>query len=444
MADPSAELINAFPLWSFVAGLPLPVPRQNYTLAITLVATSLIKFAAYGAAIYLAWKQPYHRRWLVIVVGAALLAYIITVLALPNINRDIYNYIVSGRVAAVHGSNPYQVAPDVFPNDSIYRYASPRYTGYAGDNKLPMWMLINVALARLGGDSPIANLLLYRTVFLLFNLANLLLIVRILQAVQPRLLLAGVTLYAWNPIVIAYGQSKVDTVMVFFLLLSALALVQEKRTLAVIALGLSTMVKLITLPLIVVYWLYTLRSRSLRELALHSALLGLMVIVLYAPFWYGPELLIVQLQQLLNVTDAGTSIARMLLYAGFILGVAWVGLWRDGQAKNMLAGWALVMLLLALFVTKFGFSWYLMALIAVASLALDWRFALIVIVLSGASFFMNTWDSASNEVMKLPMLFPAPRFYLQLFVSACALGVAVLEIGRRARQRFVEYSIEQR
>ena len=98
-------------------------------------------------------------------------------------------------------------------------------------------------------------------VFLLFNLANLLLIARILQAVQPRQLLAGLGCMLWNPIVIAYGQSKVDTVMVFFLLLAALALVQEKRKLVVIALGVSALVKLITLPLIAVYWLYTLRSR---------------------------------------------------------------------------------------------------------------------------------------------------------------------------------------
>ena len=33
--------------------------------------------------------------------------------------------------------------------------------------------------------------------------------------------------------------------------------------------------------------------------------------------------------------------------------------------------------------------------------------------------------------MRLPILFPAPRFYLQLlFVSVCALGLAALEIGR--------------
>jgi hypothetical protein len=444
MAEPSADLIAALPFWSFVVSLPMPIPRQSSWLAIVLLVASALKFAAYGTAIYLAWNQPCGRRLLFVVVGAAMLFFLVTVFALPNVNRDIYNYILSGRVAAVYGSNPYHVAPDQFPNDLFYRYASAHYTSYPGDNKLPMWMLLNVALARLGGDNPVANLLIYRVVFLLFNLANLLLIARILQTVQPGRLLAGLALYAWNPIVIAYGQSKVDTIMVFFLLLAALALVQEKRKLAVIALGISALVKLITLPLIAVYWLYTLRARGPRELATNSFLLGLTAVALYAPFWYGPDLLSMQVKLLGNVAVAGPSLVRMLLYAGFMFGVVWVGLHRDGRVENMLAGWVLVMVLFGLFVTKLGFSWYLMTMIAVASLAIERRFVPIVIILSCASFFLNAWDSASNEIMPMPMLFPALRFYMQLlFVSVCTLGLAALEIGRRARQRHAEYGIEQ-
>ncbi|MDQ2998298.1 MAG: hypothetical protein M3R61_14770, partial [Chloroflexota bacterium] len=223
MAEPSAELIAWLPLWSFVVALPLPIPRQGHTLAIVLLVTCLVKFAAYACAIFLAWNLPFSRRRLVVVVGAALLFFLVAVAALPNVNRDIYNYIVSGRVAAVHGVNPYAIAPDRFPDDALYRYASARYTGYPGDNKMPVWALLNIALARLAGDNPVANLLLYRILFLLFNIANLALIARILRTVHPQRQLAGLVMYAWNPIVVAYGQSKVDTIMVFFLLLAVLA-----------------------------------------------------------------------------------------------------------------------------------------------------------------------------------------------------------------------------
>jgi len=55
--------------------------------------------------------------------------------------------------------------------------------------------------------------------------------------------------------------------------------------------------------------------------------------------------------------------------------------------------------------------------------------------------------------VQLPILFPAPRFYLQLlFVCMSALGLAALEFGHRERQRRTsvgqrpspKYSIERR
>ncbi|MDQ2995675.1 MAG: hypothetical protein M3R61_01275, partial [Chloroflexota bacterium] len=104
-------------------------------------------------------------------------------------------------------------------------------------------------------------------------------------------------------------------------------------------LGLSALVKLLTLPLLAVYWRYLLRARGARELITSTALLALIVFALYAPFWYGPELLEMQLRLLGNVADAGPSLARMLLYTIFMAGVLWVGLSRDGRVDTMLAGW---------------------------------------------------------------------------------------------------------
>jgi hypothetical protein len=120
---------------------------------------------------------------------------------------------------------------------------APRRIAELGDNKFPARMLLNIVLADLGGDSPVANLLLYRLVFMLSNLANLALLAQILQAVQPRRVLAGLVLYAWNPIVIPQGQGKVDTMMVFFLPRAALALVRDRRKLAAVAPGASVLVK---------------------------------------------------------------------------------------------------------------------------------------------------------------------------------------------------------
>lgn len=436
MAEPSAALIAGWPFWSFIAALPLPVPRTGYALALAVLGASVVQFAAYGCAVYLAWRQPYGRRCMAIVIGAALLFFLVAACAMPNVNRDIFNYITSGRVAAVYGANPYQVPPDRFAADPLYQYASARYTGLAGDNKLPAWALLNAGLARLGGADPVINLLIYRFVFMGFNIANLALIAGILQKLQPERRLAGLVIYGWNPIVAIHGQSKVDTVMVFFLLLAVLALVHEKISLGTIALAISAMVKLFTLPLIAVYWLTLLRARAWRTLAASMALVGITVVAVYAPFWYGPELLSTQLSQLGSVASAGPSLARLLLYAAFAGGVALVGLSRDLRIDRLLSGWALIMLLMALLIMRLGFSWYLLTLIALTSLVVERRITLILLVLSFASYFMNAWDSASNDIVDLPMLFPAPRLYIQLlFVGASVLGLAALEYVRRQQQR---------
>jgi hypothetical protein len=94
-----------------------------------------------------------------------------------------------------------------------------------------------------------------------------------------------------------------------------------------------------------------------------------------------------------------------------------------------------VALLFSVFLTKLGFAWYLMTLIVLVSLAVEWRLALATTALSLASFVMNSWDSASNNVFPLPDLFRLPRVLIYLvFIGVVGLLIAVLALGRRIRQ----------
>ena len=435
MAEVSALLIPRLPLWSFVVSLPFPIPRQGEQLALAILLLSGTRFGVYALAVYLCWRRESHPLTLGILVGAALLCFLITACALPNLDRDIYNYIVSGRVGAVHASNPYLATPDQFPADPIYPYASPRYTAIPGDNKLPAWMLLNMLLARLGGDDVVTNLLLYRCVFLLFNFANVALIACILRALGSHKELAGVALYAWNPISVAYGQSKVDTLMVFVLLLAILALVYARRRVAVVALTLSVFVKLITLPLLAVYALRELRARKWPELTVSALLVAVTAVCVYAPFWNGPDLLGMHIGLLAGASTAGPPALGLLVKAGFTLAVLWIGLGSDSSLVGLIRGWALVALLFSVFLTRLGFAWYLMTLIALVGLAVEWRMALATAALSLASFVMNTWDSASNDVFPLPQLFRLPRVLVYLvFIGVVGLLIAALALGRRIRQ----------
>lgn len=434
MADPSAALMPRQQLWAFVLALGLPVPRSSGSLAAALLAVSAARFALYGLAVLLCWQGRGGRLSLAIAIGGALLLCLVAACALPNIDRDIYNYILSGRVAAVYGDNPYTVPPNNFPADPIYQFASPQYTGFAGDNKFPAWALLNIGLARLGGDAPTTNLLLYRSAFLLANGANIGLVALILRKLQPRRLHAGVVLYGWNPIVISYGQSKVDTIMVLFLLLGLLGLAYGRRRLGLLALGVSAWVKLITLPLVVVYLLRDLRMRRWRELALGVALLAGLTLALYAPFWAGLGMLGGQLRLLSSGGSSNPAVLQLLSQAGFGVAMVWLGYRRDAGPHELARRWALLALLFSLFLTRLGFSWYLLTLIALVAVAAEWRLALATVALSCGAFLMNVWDSASNGAFTLPDLFALPRFVMYLaFVAALAGAVLAVQLGRRGR-----------
>jgi hypothetical protein len=439
MAEPSAELIGRLPLWSWLVGLSLPIPLAGPQLALAIVLLSAARFAAYAAAIYLCWWRASEPWSLGVVIGCALLCFLISMCALPNVDRDIYNYILSGRVATLYHANPYRVAPDQFPADPFYRYASARYTDIPGDNKLPVWMLLNSFLAGRQGDDIVTTLLLYRAAFLLINAVNVALIVHIFDALKMPGRLAGVVLYAWNPIVITYGQSKVDTLMVLFLLLAVLALALSRRRAAVVALSLSVCVKLITLPLLALFLLWQLRAGRRRELFVSALLAALVAAAVYLPFWDGPDMIWMHIELLAATGGAGPVALGLALKAGFVLGLLWVGWKGQPSLRGVIWIWALVALLFSVFLSRLGFSWYLMTLIALVSLAKDWRMAAITLALSLVSFLLNAWDSASNDVVALPDLFALPRPALYaLFMALVGLGVlAAAWRQRRIRTRRV-------
>jgi hypothetical protein len=445
MARTSASLIDDLSFWSSIESWGLPVPRGQWTIATTLIVSSLIAFALYGAAVYTIWTRRAGRRLLFLAAGIAVLFSLVSALAFPNVNTDIYNYIVTGRVAAVHDANPYTVAPDRFPSDPIYPYAEHRYTAHP-DVKLPTWMLVNVPLAKVAGDDPVVNLLLYRFVFLAFGLANLALVAVIVNRLDARFTLAAVIAWGWNPIVVLFGTSKVDTVMVTFLLLAVLLFLVARARFGAVSLVLSAFVKLITLPFLATYWLGELARRRWRRLAAATALMGLTVLVLYLPYGTSPDLLLDHLgligrRDSENPVDggggSGPSPARTLLAAGFGFLVLWVGLTQSDTLRKLLRGWGLLAVYFALFLVPLGLSWYLMAPIAIAALALDWRLLLLTGLLSFSSFLVNAWDSTSSSAFPLPDV-AVSRGFVYLAPVGLGLLVVLALLVRRGNRRVAE------
>ncbi|CAA9563239.1 MAG: hypothetical protein AVDCRST_MAG88-1677, partial [uncultured Thermomicrobiales bacterium] len=87
------------------------------------------------------------RRWATI--PPALFAAFLT-LCQPLGSRDLFHYIMEGRILGVHGANPYLFPPSAFPNDPFFPYANwVDYTSPYG----PLWVGLSAGLALVGGQS---------------------------------------------------------------------------------------------------------------------------------------------------------------------------------------------------------------------------------------------------------------------------------------------------
>lgn len=424
MVRPSAALIPDLELWSLAASLGSRISWGPGAAALAVGGFALIAFASYAVAVALTWNREPDRRSVALVTAAAVLAFAISALALPNQNTDIYQYIARARVAAVHGANPHYVPSDAFPDDPVYPYASHRFTGIVGD-KLALWTLLSIPLAKVAGDDPTTNLLVFRSLFLLFNLGSLALIAFILWRIDRRYLVAGLALYSWNPIVSVLGQSKTDTTMVFFLLGAVALLTAERPRWAIVSLAGSVLIKLIPLPLVAAYWIRELRLRRWRELVLSVALFAVTVVVLYAPFWDGPSL--VRSHMGVAGGEAGVSAGaslRSLILPGFVLLTVAVGALQGKDCRGLIRGWTLLMLAFALFLARFSNAWYLMTFIAMVALCADWRIVCVSTATAFSSFLFYTWYSTSTADFPLPDLFSFSRIHVYL-APALLTGIAI-------------------
>lgn len=435
----SYDLVPQFGFWAWITSLPVPIPHTSQAVAAWLLVAIVVAFFGYGAALLLSTQRASSRPMLFAVAAMGLLFSFTNVWALPNLNTDIFNYIMRGRVAAVYGENPYSVAVDEFSDDPLYPYASHRFTAQPG-GKLPTWMALNVLLAKISGHSPVTNVLTYRLALLLFNGASLVLVILVMRAIDARRTVTAAVVYSWNPVIIMFGQSKTDTIMAFYVLLAAWVLVTRRRWLLSFALlVLSAFVKLLTAPLLAIYIIRSLKLRRWKEIMgvglIAVVLFGLVALLLYssAP---GGRMLLKYLGLLDKFGPSGSSILgnlRLLVSVGLVL-VA--GLLQDGSDRRLFAGWAVVSLFFLVFITPFTLTWYLITAVATVSIVGSWHLNLLLLAASFTSFLFNFWDWTFTSAFPSPEFLHVSRslFYMVLAVAFGALFTA-MSLFWRARAK---------
>src|SRR5437763_5580293 len=128
-----------------------------------------------------------------VVVPPVLFAILLTVTQ-PLNSRDLFHYILEGRILGSHASNPFLLPPAAFPNDPLYVYSNWRtYPAPYG----PLWVLPAAGLTLLAGDSLFWSVVLFKLLALAAYLACGALLWGLLRrAGQPPL--PGLVLWLWN------------------------------------------------------------------------------------------------------------------------------------------------------------------------------------------------------------------------------------------------------
>ena len=314
-----------------------PPAGISYTLAISAL------FILYWKACQLAHDTtvPFGRHLWLVVLGGALVFNALLMFQYPVDAADIFDYIIRGRMQVFHNGNPFYQVPNAFPDDPLLKYVAWTgvFTAYG-----PGWELLSAQLARLAGDDVLTNIFVYKSVSVLAYAGTALVIALLLKRSAPQRALYGVTLFAWNPLVVysTAGSGHHDALMVFFVVLGFYFLWRKNFTLAALAVTAGALVKYIpafVLPVILLAALIQLKDWRARlgYLLTTAGACMLLATAVIAPYWRGgdfidfsrkstlfttslPTLLMVKLEEYLPERLAQVMAGRVAL---ILLG-AWI------------------------------------------------------------------------------------------------------------------------
>ncbi|MCP4360412.1 MAG: hypothetical protein GY796_20580, partial [Chloroflexi bacterium] len=208
-----------------------------WQLTIAFVLQSGLYFVGWRAA-----QQAHGKAAWLIVLGGSIASGLVLLFLYPYDAADVFDHILRGRLMSVYGANPFQDIAQQFPDDPFYAYAAWKHVPSSYG---PNWELVAAGLTWLAGDNLVANVLAFKLAEGIFFVASIGLVYLILRRVAPERSLAGVTLFAWNPIILyeTMGHAHNDIIIVFLMLAAVLALIYHRYTLAIMALILGGLFK---------------------------------------------------------------------------------------------------------------------------------------------------------------------------------------------------------
>lgn len=227
----------------------------------------------------------------VVLASTALLSLILVVTP-PLLSKDLFSYIFYGRVISTYHLNPFRVTPQML-SDPLFPFVA-HYWKNTGSVYGPLFNYFSAFLTLIAGRNITVNILAFKGFMALFNLANVVLIWKVLGIVDPERQRFGTALYAWNPLVllVAVGGARNDILMMTMLLAALLLLLRGRKCAAYLTLSLAVVTKYTAGIVLAAYFLYLLRRgkedpKRRKDAALLAGTFAGVAFLSFLPFWDG-------------------------------------------------------------------------------------------------------------------------------------------------------------
>jgi hypothetical protein len=286
-------LLRQFPLLQYyndMIDMGMVTKTSHAGFLAFLIVFSLL-FALFGFAWWEA-RRLQDRSTLWLILGFGVIFTLTNLFVYPITAIDVFNYIAESLVMLDYHANPMLVSLVQYPQDPLVRLTVG--WGIYPASYGPIGLLIDALPTLLAGRNVLANLILLKVLFSAALLLEGFVAYRILRKIGPKFALAGALALAWNPFALFEfsANSHNDILMVLFILLAVLALVEDRPILALVLITASALTKYASLPLIPLFFVYSIfhqpsHQQRLRYAGLAIAASLLLVLVTFAPFWAG-------------------------------------------------------------------------------------------------------------------------------------------------------------
>jgi hypothetical protein len=238
------------PLTALATAIGLDRLAGSWLVGAGVVAAAL---AVVGFLVLLraAWRGAVGLRTVVwLSVGATI---VVATMVPLLFSRDVYSYAFYGRIAAVHGENPYVHTPVEFAGDDLWPLIGPKWVDTPAVYG-PAFTTISSAIARTV-ETPAGQVRTYRWMAALASLATIAVIAVTARRMRPQRAAFAVAAFGVNPVIVFHGVASGHNDLLVALAVAAgfLLLVHDRTLAAVAVLAVGTLIKAtVGLPLVLV------------------------------------------------------------------------------------------------------------------------------------------------------------------------------------------------